>query len=427
MDWKTRFKDKVVSPEEAIRRVVKPGDIIGGAMTCGFPQVLPEAIVNLAEELSGITIMHGIVVGNAPHYAPHLSKHIKLRNIFVFDATREAVKEGRAEYVPMYFYEMPECWRNGIWKTDVSMVQVSPPDVDGYMSLGITVGYTPAMMEVSRAVLAEVNPNMPRTHGETLIHISQVDYLVEGDRPVPTIPRSQPDEVSQAIGRHVAELVEDGSTLQIGIGAIPDAVLNCLTEHKDLGLHTEMFSDGALDLLKKGVITNARKSYMPYKSVVTFLLGSEELYEYVRENPSVVLLPVEKVTHPVVIAQNDKMVAINSALQVDLYGQVNAETIGTLQFSGVGGQVDFVRGATLSKGGKSVIALPSTAANGTVSRIVPYLDYGSVVTTSRCDVHYVATEYGVVNLKGKSVRERAEALVSIAHPKFRDELAKAIP
>lgn len=427
MDWKTRFKDKVLSPEEAIRRVVRPGDIIGGAMTCGFPQVLPEAIVNLAEELSGITIMHGIVVGNAPHYAPHLSKHIKLRNIFVFDATREAVKEGRAEYVPMYFYEMPECWRNGIWKTDVSMVQVSPPDVDGYMSLGITVGYTPAMMEVSRAVLAEVNPNMPRTHGETLIHISQVDYLVEGDRPVPTIPRSQPDEVSQAIGRHVAELIEDGSTLQIGIGAIPDAILSCLTGHKDLGLHTEMFSDGAMDLLKKGVITNARKSYMPYKSVVTFLLGSEELYEYVRENPSVVLLPVEKVAHPMVIAQNDKMVAINSALQVDLYGQVNAETIGTLQYSGVGGQVDFVRGAALSKGGKSVIALPSTAANGTISRIVPYLDYGSVVTTSRCDVHYVATEYGVADLKGKSVRERAEALVSIAHPKFRDELAKAIP
>jgi 4-hydroxybutyrate CoA-transferase len=427
VDWKTRFKDKVLSPEEAIRRVVRPGDIIGGAMTCGFPQVLPEAIVRLAEELSGITIMHGIVVGNAPHYAPHLSKHIKLRNIFVFDATREAVKEGRAEYVPMYFYEMPECWRKGIWKTDVTMMQVSPPDVDGYMSLGVTVGYTPAMMEVSRAVLAEVNPNMPRTHGETLIHVSQVDYLVEGDRPVPTIPRSEPDEVSQAIGRHVAELIEDGSTLQIGIGAIPDAILSCLTGHKDLGLHTEMFSDGAMDLLKKGVITNARKSYMPYKSVVTFLLGSEELYEYVRENPSVVLLPGEKVAHPMVIAQNDKMVAINSALQVDLYGQVNAETIGTLQYSGVGGQVDFVRGAALSKGGKSVIALPSTAANGTISRIVPYLDYGSVVTTSRCDVHYVATEYGVADLKGKSVRERAEALVSIAHPKFRDELAKAIP
>jgi 4-hydroxybutyrate CoA-transferase len=427
VDWKTRFKDKVVSAEEAIKRVIRPGDIIGGAMTCGFPQVIPEVIVEHAEELSGITILHGIVVGNAPHYAPELADHFKLRNIFVFDATRAAIKEGRAEYVPMYFYEMAECWRNGIWKTDVSMMQVSPPDADGYMSLGITVGYTPAMMDASRAVLAEVNPNMPRTNCEPMIHVSQVDYLVEGDRPVPTVPRSQPDEVSQAIGRHVAGLIEDGSTLQIGIGAIPDAVLSCLTEHQDLGLHTEMFSDGAVDLLRKGVINNSRKSYLPHKSVVTFLLGTKELYDYADGNPDVVLLPVEKVTHPVVIAENDKMVAINSALQVDLYGQVNAETIGTLQFSGVGGQVDFVRGATLSKGGKSIIALPSTAAGGKLSRIVPYLDHGSVVTTSRCDVHYVATEYGAVNLKGKSVRERAEALIGIAHPKFRDELAKAIP
>lgn len=426
MDWKKRFKDKVVSAEEAIK-VIRPGDIVGGAMTCGFPQVIPEAIAANAEFLSGITILHGIIVGDAPHYSPHLANSFHLQTIFVCDATRPAMRDGRADYIPMYFYEMPEVWRNGIWRTNVAMMQVSPPDVDGYMSLGVTVGYTPAMMEMSRCVLAEVNPNMPRTHGETKIHVSQVDYLVEGDRPVPTIPRSKPDEVSHAIGRHVSKLVEDGSTLQIGIGAIPDAVLSCLTKHKDLGLHTEMFSDGAMELLLKGVINNSRKSYLPYKSVVTFLLGTKELYDFVHENPSVVFLPVDKVTHPLIIGQNDNMVAINSALQVDLTGQVNAETIGNQQFSGVGGQVDFVRGATLSKGGKSIIALPSTAAGGKLSRIVPFLDQGSVVTTSRCDVHYVATEFGAVNLKGKSVRERAEALVSIAHPKFREELAASIP
>ena len=318
--------------------------------------------------------------------------------------------------------EVPGLFRDGVLPLDIALVQVSPPDRHGFCSLGVSVDASRAAVETARRVIALVNPQMPRAHGDALVHVSRFAATVETNEPLPEHPRPQLTEIERSIGRHVAELIEDGSTLQMGIGAIPDAVLLFLKGKKDLGIHTEMFSDGVVALAEAGVVTNKKKTINTGKFVATFLMGTRKLYDFVDGNPDVVMQPVDYTNDPAVIGQHENMVSINAALQVDFMGQVNAEMIGRNQFSGVGGQVDFVRGASRSRGGKSIIALPSTAAKGTVSRIACALDAGAAVTTSRNDVHYIVTEYGTADLRGKSIRERAKALIGIAHPDFREKL-----
>ena len=307
---------------------------------------------------------------------------------------------------------------------DVALIQVTPPDVHGFCSLGVSVDYTKGAAECAKVVIAQVNAKMPRTFGESLIHVSEIDYIVEASEQILQINPPKITEIERAIGENCAKLVEDGSTLQLGIGAIPDAVLMFLKDKKDLGIHSEMISDGVLDLIEAGVITNKMKTIHKGKIVVTFLMGTQRLYDFIDNNPMIEMYPVDYVNNPMVVAKNYKMVCINSCIQVDLMGQVCAESIGLRQFSGVGGQVDFCRGASMGENGKSIIAMPSTAAHGKISRIVSLLDEGAAVTTSRNDVHYIVTEYGIANLKGKSLKERARALINIAHPDFRSQLTE---
>jgi len=368
-----------------------------------------------------------------------MRKHFIHNSFFVGVNSREAVNQGRAKYTPCFFHELPQLFTDRILPVDVTMCQLSPPDDEGYCSFGISVDYTKPAAEASKKIIVQINGQMPRTRGDALIHVSKLDYIIEHNEPLLELGSEKTGNTGiekeqyvakitaeMDIGRYCAELIEDGACLQLGIGAIPDAVLPFLEEKKDLGIHTEMFSDGAVELISKGVINGARKNINRGKLVASFLMGTRKLYDFVHDNPLVEMHPVNYTNDPYIIGQNDKVVSINSCLQVDLLGQVASDTIGPLQFSGVGGQVDFVRGAARSKGGKSILAFPSTAGGGKYSRIVPRLDPGAVVTTSRCDVHYIVTEYGIANLRGKSVRERAEQLIAIAHPDFRRQLNEAL-
>lgn len=341
--------------------------------------------------------------------------------LFVGSNVRKAVQEGRGSYIPIFLSEAPLLFRRGIIPINVALISVSPPDVHGYCSLGTSVDMSRAAEESADYVIAEINRFMPRTHGDGVIHVSHIDAMVENDSFLPEVIAPEPDEISQAIGKNVAELIEDGATLQMDIGAIPNAVLNCLDNHTELGVHTEMFSVGLLKLLKKGAITGSKKNKHKRKIISSFVMGSQELYDFIDDNPMVEMLESDYVNNTNVIAKNDKVTAINSAIEIDLTGQVCADSIGRNIYSGVGGQMDFIRGASLSKGGKPIIALPSTTKKG-ISRIVPMLQTGAGVVTTRAHVHYVATEYGVVNLYGKSLRERAKALIEIAHPDHRDNL-----
>jgi 4-hydroxybutyrate CoA-transferase len=342
--------------------------------------------------------------------------------IFLLGApVRKAVEEGRASYTPCFFSELPRLFRQRILPVDVVLMQVTPPDEEGYCSYGLSADYTQSAAESAKIVIAQMNRNLPRTAG-VRIHLDALTWIVEQDAPLVEFAAPSFGEVERQIGEHIALLVPDGATLQLGIGAIPEAALLSLKNKRDLGIHTEMFSDGVAALAEAGVITNRRKTINPGKFVATFLMGSSTLYNFVHNNPAVEMHPVDYVNDPCIIGQHDDMISINSALQVDLSGQVNAEMIGHLQFSGTGGQVDFVRGASRSNGGKSIIAMPSTAARGSISRICRQLDEGAAVTTSRNDVHYVITEYGIANLRGKTLQQRAEALIEIAHPAFRASL-----
>jgi acetyl-CoA hydrolase len=338
---------------------------------------------------------------------------------------RAAVNDGRADFTPIFLYEIPALFRNGPLPIDVALIQVGPPDEHGFCSLGVEVGVTKPAAQVAKTVIAEVNDLMPRILGDSFIHVSKLDYIVPVSRPLREFPQGEAGDIPNKIARHIATLIEDGCTLQVGIGGIPDAVLSFLHDRKDLGVHTELASDGVMALVEEGVITNERKSLHPGKLVAGFLLGSQRLFDWADNNPMIELHPTDYVNDPFIIAQNDKMISINSAIQIDLTGQVCADSIGEVFYSGIGGQVDFVRGAARSKGGKPIIALPATAKNGAISRIVPVLDRGAGVVTSRGDVHYVATEYGIVNLHGLSVRERARLLISIAAPEFREPLERA--
>jgi 4-hydroxybutyrate CoA-transferase len=360
--------------------------------------------------------------GPAPHVAPGLAGHLRHRALFVGSNVREAVNDGRADFVPVFLSDIPALFTSGQLPLDVALIHVSPPDAHGYCSLGTSVDVVPAAVQAARLVIAQINPRMPRTLGNSFIQLGQIDLAVEADTSLFEHQVPPPTDLEQRIGTHVANLVEDGATLQLGIGGIPNAALAALTDRKDLGVHTEMFSDGLLDLVEAGVLTGRAKTIHPGKIVTTFLMGSQRLYDWVHDNPMLEMHPVDYTNDTSIIRRNTRMTAINSALQVDLTGQVCADSIGTRIYSGVGDQMDFMRGAALSQGGKAIIALPSTAKDGGISRIVPTLAMGAGVTTTRAHVQYLVTEFGVAYLHGKSIRERAQALIGIAHPDFRDQL-----
>ena len=421
MDWKTEYARKRVSAADALA-CVKSGDRVVIGHACGEPLALVDALVARAGDLRDVEINHMVAMGKGEYCRPECAESFFHKSLFVGASTREAVRDGRGDYVPVFFSEIPKLFTEGYLSPDVVLMQVSPPDKHGFCSFGISVDYTKPAAQVAKTVVAQVNLNMPRTHGDSFIHVSKLDLIVEADTPIIELSPPAIGEVEQAIGQNIAGLVEDGSCLQLGIGAIPDAVLLFLHEKNDLGIHSEMFSDGVVELYEQGVVTNRCKSVHPDKMVATFLMGTRRLYDFVDDNPIVNMFPVNYVNDPVVIGQNDRVVAINSALEVDLQGQVAADSMGPMQFTGIGGQVDFMRGAARSRGGKAIIALPATAKKGTVSRIVPRLATGAAVTTMRADVDYVVTEYGVAHLRGKGLRERARVLVDIAHPDFRDQI-----
>lgn len=362
-----------------------------------------------------------VAMGTAPYCQPGMEKHFRHNALFVGGSTRKAVEEGRADYTPCFFHEIPRLFTDGCLPVDVAFIQVSLPDERGYCSFGISVDYTQPAAQAAKLVIAQVNKNMPYTYGNG-IHLKDIDFIVEKDEPLIELPPPKIGETERKIGEYVASLIHDGDTLQLGIGAIPDAVLSFLGEKKNLGIHSEMFSDGVVDLARKGVITNTKKTINPGKFVSCFLMGTRKLYDFVDHNEDVLIEAVDYTNDPFVVAKIDNIISINSAIQVDLMGQTNSEMIGNRQFSGVGGQVDFVRGASRAKGGKAIIAMPATAAKGKISKIVPLLDEGSAVTTSRNDIDYVVTESGIASLKGKTLRQRAKALIEIADPRFKPSL-----
>lgn len=419
-DWRMAYQNKLVSAEQAIQ-VVKSGDRVVTGHACGEPSALVEALVARAPELSAVEIVHMVAMGPAKYAQPGMEASFRHNALFVGASTRKAVEEKRADYTPCFFSEIPRLFREKLLPVDVALIQITPPDEEGFCSYGLSADYTVAAAECAATVIAQVNAKMPRTGG-VKIHLDAIDFLVEKEEPLLELKPPAIGAIEKQIGEHVASLIADGSTLQLGIGAIPDAVLLFLTGKKDIGIHSEMFSDGVVGLAEAGVITNKQKTINPGKFMAAFLMGTRKLYDFIDGNPLVELQPVDYINDPCVIGQHDNMVSINSALQVDLMGQVNAEMIGSRQFSGIGGQVDFVRGVSRAKNGKSIIALPSTAAGGRVSRIACELDRGAAVSTSRNDVHYIVTEYGIANLRGKSLRERTLALIGIAHPDFRESL-----
>lgn len=409
-----------VSAAEAVRVVESGARVLMGSGAAA-PLGLVRAFCERAHELSDVEVCQLLTLGDAPYTKPEFLGHVRHNAFFIGANAREAVQEGRADFTPVFLSEIAALLR-GPLPIDVALAQVSPPDAHGYCSLGVSVDIVKPAVDSARVVVVEINPRMPRTHGDAFVHVSRIDFAVNVDHAVPELPPDPIDDTARAIGRHVASLVKDGDTLQLGIGGIPNAVLAELSGHKDLGIHTEMFSDGVVDLVEKGAITSEKKTLHRGKLIASFVMGEKRLYDFVHDNPAVEMRPSHYVNDPFVISKNDNMVAINSALAVDLTGQVCADSIGSRLFSGVGGQVDFVRGAARSEGGRSIIALPSTAKQGTLSRIVLELLPGSGVTTSRNDVHYVVTEHGVALLHGKTIRERVHALASIAAPQFRDAL-----
>ncbi len=420
LDWKKIYSDKLVSAEEAVSKI-KSGNRVVVGHAVGEPSYIVQKMVENKDRYENVEVVHMVAMGKGEYVYPGMEKHFRHNAVFVGACTREAVNSGRGDYTPSFFYEVPKLFRTSM-KVDVALIQTTPPDEHGYCSLGVAIDYTKPAAEAADIVIAQVNDQMPRTMGNTFLHVSEIDYFVEYSSPIIELKAPKIGEVEKAIGENCASLINDGDTLQLGIGAIPDAVLLFLGDKKDLGIHSEMFSDGVVELVEAGVITNRKKVFHPGKMIVTFLMGSKKLYDFVNNNPSVEMHSVDYVNNPTVIMKNDNMVSINSCVQVDLMGQVCSESVGLKQISGVGGQVDFVRGVALAKNGRSIMAMPSTAAKGTVSKIVPLLDAGASVTTSRNDVDYIVTEYGIAHMKGRTLRERARALINIAHPDFRDGL-----
>lgn len=411
-----------VSAQEAVK-VIKSNDRVYLQAAAAVPQVLVNAMTERHEELRNVEVCHLHVEGDAPYANPELRESFHVNSFFIGKNVRHTLSAGNGSYTPVFLSELPILFKRNIIDIDVALIHVSVPDKHGYCSLGVSVEATLAAIDNATTVIAQVNEQMPRTHGDGIIHVSEIDMFVECNEPLPVHDLTQPTETEQKIGDFVAGLIEDRSTLQMGIGSIPNAVLSRLTNHKDLGLHTEMFSDGVIDLILKDVINGNHKGVNPGRALTTFLMGSKRLYDYVDDNPFVEMRECDYTNDVSVIRQNKNMVAINSAIEVDVTGQVCADSIGSRMFSGVGGQMDFIRAASLSEGGKAIIALPSITRKG-ISRIVPSLKPGAGVVTTRAHVHYVVTEYGVANLYGKTIKERVKALVNIAHPDHREAIDK---
>ncbi len=423
------YNQRVVSAEDAVK-VIKSGDKILIHSNCAFPSTLVEAMVKRKDELYDVEIFHALTVGDLPYLDPSMEGHFRLNASFIGQNSRKAVQDGLADFMPIFLYEVPQLFTKGRIELDVALINVSPPDEHGFCSFGVEVGLTKSGAEKAKTIIAQVNKNMPRTLGDSFIHINKIKYIVEVDEEIKELPQGEKNlspaqaQIYQQIGSYVASLIDDGATLQLGIGAIPDAVLKYLTDRKALGIHSEMFSDGVIQLVENGIITNEMKTLHPGKIIAGFVLGTKKLYNFIHNNPLLEFHPQEYVNDPFIIAKNKKMVAINSAIEVDITGQVCSDSIGPRIYSGFGGQLDFIRGAARSEGGKPIIALPSTTKNCNISRIVPQLKQGAGVITGRGDVHYVVTEYGIAQLFGKSIRERVKELAKIAHPKFRDDLYK---
>ncbi|MEW6193689.1 MAG: acetyl-CoA hydrolase/transferase C-terminal domain-containing protein [Bacteroidota bacterium] len=427
--WVKKYNSKLVSADEAVK-IIKSGDKLIVQPGCAAPLELIKAMVKRKDELSDVEIYHILVVGDLPYMKPGMEKHFKHKAFFIGSNSRNAVNEGRAEFIPIFLSEVTMLFKRGVLQADVALIHVSPPDEHGFCSYGIDVGNIKTPTEKAKCVIAQVNKQMPRGLGNSFIHINKIDFIVEADEPLMELPQIDPNasseeiEVYDKIGKHISELIEDGSTLQMGIGAIPDAVLKYLHNKNDLGVHTEMFSDGLVDLVEAGIVNGEKKTLHPGKLVAGFVLGTKKSFKFIDNNPIFEFHPQEYVNDPFIISKNNKMVAINSAIEVDLTGQVCSDSIGTKFFSGIGGQVDFIRGAAHSEGGKPIIALPSATKDLKFSKITSILKPGAGVVTSRGDVHYVVTEYGVAYLFGKTIQERARALIEISHPAFRDELTE---
>ncbi len=422
MSWREEYERKIMTAQEALS-LIHSGDRVAVQHAAGEPSYLLEVMVANREQYRGVEIVHQVPMGKCEYCKEGMEPYFRHNSIFSGKNSAQAIAEGRADYTPCFNFEIPKLFTEGPLPLDAALIHVTPPDEDGYVSLGISVDYTRPAVTAAKTVIAQVNQKMPRTFGDALIHISEITAFVLHDAPIIELTPPKIGEIERAIGENCAKLIHDGDTLQLGIGAIPDAVLMFLKDKKDLGIHSEMISDGVVELAEAGVITNARKNFNPGKSIVTFLMGTRRLYDYVDNNPNIIMRSVDYVTNPTVIMQNDHMISINSCVQVDLTGQVCSESIGHRQISGPGGQVDFVRGATMSKGGKSIIAMPSTT-KGTISKIVMDLTPGSFVTTSRNDVDYVVTEYGIAHLKGRTLLQRGKMLIQIAHPDFREDLIR---
>jgi acyl-CoA hydrolase len=415
---------RIVSPNEAVAGI-KSGDQIYVQCAAATPEVLLQALVDRAEDLHDVGIAHLHCEGPGPHLAPEMAPHFRHRALFIGPNARKAVNEGRADYVPVFLSDVPELFASGVLPLDAVFVNVTPPDAHGFCSLGVSVEAMHAAIDAAKTVIVQLNRAMPRTLGESFIHVSQIDLAVEVDEPVHEVAKPAIGDVERRIGQFIADLVKDGATLQFGIGAIPTATAEFLVDKKDLGIHTEMFTDAVVDLVEAGVITGDRKARNRGKLVAAFMMGTRKLYEFVNDNPMVEMRPVDFTNDTHVIRSFTNMTAINSAIEVDLTGQVVADSIGHRLYSGVGGQMDFIRGAALAPGGRPIIALPSSAgADGSVSRIAPALKEGGGVVTTRAHVGAVVTEWGVAELWGKSLRERAAAMIAIAHPDHRDWLTR---
>lgn len=422
MEWKTIYEERTVSAEEALRHV-KSRDWIVPSHAVAEPKYIFKKLLERKDELQDVRIAQGLNQGDAPYAAPEYKDSFRIVSFFAGKNNRTAIQEGRADFLPIHFYAQPRAIQEGLIPCDIALIQVTPPDENGYVNLGTSCDQGRVAIEKSRLTIAQVNKNMPHLMGDTLVHVSDIDYFVEYDEDIYEIPFINSDDpVSEKIGYNISTLIEDGATLQMGQGTIPNAILHFLYEKKDLGIHTEVFSDNLIPLIKAGIVNGRRKSINRGKIIATFVQGTKDFYKYVDNNNMIQLMPVHYTNDVGIIAQNDNMVAINSALEVDLTGQVVADSIGPKTFSGVGGQLDFLRGAEQSKNGKPIIALPSTAKGGEISRISAVLKQGTPVTTTRQDVHYVVTEYGIAYLYGKPISERAKMLINIAHPKFREQL-----
>jgi acyl-CoA hydrolase len=424
MNWLDDYKSKLMTPADAVK-LIKSGDRVYYGGNAAIPYALVRALAERKDELENVQLNHVLLLGEDPLSSPEMAKHLRHNSLFVGPADRAAVNDGRADYTPIFLHQIPRLFSEGIIPLDVAMVAVSPPDEHGFMSLGVETLASKAACLAAKAIIVQVNDKMPRVLGDCFIHVSRVAAIVEKTMPLPTLEAKPSTEVEKAIGRNILGLIEAGSTLQMGIGGIPDAVYAAIEGPMDLGIHTEMISDGAMQAIERGAVTGMKKTLHQGKVIITFALGTERLYDFLDNNPLIEAHPAEYVNDPFVVSQNEKMVAINSAIEIDLTGQVCSDSIGPYIYSGFGGQVDFIRGAARSKGGKPIIALPSTAQGGKSSRIVPFLRQGAGVVTSRADVHYIVTEYGVANIFGKNLRERTEALIQIAHPDYRSDLEAA--